>query len=433
MRSGSFVRGFVLLALAAGCGGRSDLAPNLLLAVDSGLDAHRACVATCDGRACGASDGCGGTCGAGMCPAGEACVDGACACSAASCPTGCCSADGCVPEASPVACGTGGNACVVCPPAEACRGGACGGQLAVLFGGVDGHGHPLGDTWTWDGVAWRELPASGPSPRSGASMASFQGKVVLFGGHARQELPWPTDLWSCDGRSWSQLAVHSTPALPQRFGGGMAPLGDRLVLAGGCEMIYGQGLNCLAVTWTWDGTLWTELPSYPSVVAGALNFSALAPLGGQLVMVSGLSEGTHSPYVGGWTWDGTRWAATADARQPYDRYGAVMAPLDGKLVLFGGRGDTGVDGVHNQGALAETWTFDGTSWTHLRIPGPPGRAFAVMTPVNGALVLFGGERGHGESPGGKALSDTWTWDGASWTEQHVVGPPARSGAVMATP
>ena len=36
-----------------------------------------------------------------------------------------------------------------------------------------------------------------------------------------------------------------------------------------------------------------------------------------------------------------------------------MAPLDGKLVLFGGANDTQV--------FTDTWMFDGTEWTELTV------------------------------------------------------------------
>jgi hypothetical protein len=40
-------------------------------------------------------------------------------------------------------------------------------------------------------------------------------------------------------------------------------------------------------------------------------------------------------------------------------------------------------------------------------------------------VLFGGY-------GNRAFSDTWTWDGTTWTQQHpATSPPARGQAAMA--
>jgi hypothetical protein len=95
-----------------------------------------------------------------------------------------------------------------------------------------------------------------------------------------------------------------------------------------------------------------------------------------------------------------------------------MAPLNGTLVLFGGETFGGAN-------LADTWTWDGHQWTALDVVGPPPRWQAVMAPVDGALVLFGGVMGYGP-----IFADTWTWDGVAWTLLGVTAPPGRDQAVM---
>ena len=63
------------------------------------------------------------------------------------------------------------------------------------------------------------------------------------------------------------------------------------------------------------------------------------------------------------------------------------------------------------------------------IASPPARDFASMAYDSGTgqLVLFGGE----DSSGG-FLNDTWTWNGATWTQQSpTTSPPARDAASMA--
>jgi N-acetylneuraminic acid mutarotase len=98
-----------------------------------------------------------------------------------------------------------------------------------------------------------------------------------------------------------------------------------------------------------------------------------------------------------------------------------MAPLSGKLVLYGGMGS-------NLNPIADTWTWDGSAWTQLDAIQPGGREGAMMAPVDGRLVLFGGRHGQG----GDALSDTWAFDGSAWTQLDVTGAPGRSAAAMAT-
>jgi hypothetical protein len=54
-----------------------------------------------------------------------------------------------------------------------------------------------------------------------------------------------------------------------------------------------------------------------------------------------------------------------------------------------------------------------------------------MASLNGRVVLFGG---HALDATGAnvEMSDTWEWDGNTWSQRLVAGPSARSGAGMAT-
>jgi hypothetical protein len=49
-----------------------------------------------------------------------------------------------------------------------------------------------------------------------------------------------------------------------------------------------------------------------------------------------------------------------------------------------------------------------------------------MATLRGQIVLFGG------IGAGGALDDTWTFDGAQWTQVTTPGPSAREGHAMAT-
>ena len=58
-------------------------------------------------------------------------------------------------------------------------------QEVVLFGGLDGTGFPLVDTWIWNGTNWTERhPAPSPSSRYNPAVAydGARKEVVLFGG-----------------------------------------------------------------------------------------------------------------------------------------------------------------------------------------------------------------------------------------------------------
>jgi len=111
-------------------------------------------------------------------------------------------------------------------------------------------------------------------------------------------------------------------------------------------------------------------------------------------------------------------------------------PQAAEPVLFGGLGA--------DGTLADTWTWNGTTWTAGSTPaGPPARqgASATYDQAAGGVVLFGGSSDAGTAGGGattvsgnssSVMADTWAWDATGWSEATASpGPPARSGASMA--
>ncbi len=139
---------------------------------------------------------------------------------------------------------------------------------------------------------------------------------------------------------------------------------------------------------------------------------------GKVVLVNGGPE-TGKPAdepAALWTWAGTGWQlAAADPAGPRWRNFAALAYDAGRevLVLYGGIGGDGVE-------LADTWEWNGRQWRDRTGPGPGAREAAGMTydAARGVIVLFGG------ASGGAMQADTWTWDGANWTEAGS-GPPAR--------
>ena len=95
-------------------------------------------------------------------------------------------------------------------------------------------------------------------------------------------------------------------------------------------------------------------------------------------------------------------------------------PSDRTTVLFGGRSGTQV--------LGDTWTFDGSTWTHrtpAASPPPLESASLAYDQASHQLILFGGE-----GPGGPVAA-SWAWDGVTWIPlSPAAAPPARYGAAM---
>jgi Galactose oxidase, central domain len=117
-----------------------------------------------------------------------------------------------------------------------------------------------------------------------------------------------------------------------------------------------------------------------------------------------------------------RWTQQFPATNPQFGYYSATAydTMHGQVVLFGGIDSsifTATPAYSNQ-----TWTWDGANWTQQSpANSPPARCCFGMAydAAAGKVVIFGGV-----GPGGVFLADTWVWDGANWT-QVASGPGAR--------
>lgn len=147
----------------------------------------------------------------------------------------------------------------------------------------------------------------------------------------------------------------------------------------------------------------------PMVYDSARRVSVL--FGGQQIVGSPLATDT-------WEWSGTTWVQRS-VYGPSPRTGVAMA-YDSRrqvTVLFGGN-----DGAHNGVAFADTWEWNGSTWTQSTPSGitPPARGAHAMAfdSVRGVTVMFGGAL----TGGGGNVADTWEWNGVTWT-QRAVGQP----------
>jgi hypothetical protein len=129
-----------------------------------------------------------------------------------------------------------------------------------------------------------------------------------------------------------------------------------------------------------------------------------------------------------WQWHEYGWSRTFVSLSPVSRSGQAMAydAARQRTLLFGGR-RTGTNPV----SLADTWVFDGTSWSELTVGSPAARHEHAMAydSARQRIVLFGGNSSDGSPL--PPLADTWEWDGTGWMQrQPGVSPPARHGHAM---
>ena len=181
----------------------------------------------------------------------------------------------------------------------------------------------------------------------------------------------------------------------------------------------GLGGNYLNDTWLWDGTNWSQANPTTSPSPRAALAMVYDAAHGQVVLFGGLDP-SGNRLGDTWLWDGANWTQASPASSPGARDGAYMVydSLHGQVVLFGGTNGT---------SFNDTWTWNGTNWTNVTptspAPSPSPRADMAMAfdAAHGQVVLFGGS--NGPAP---YMADTWTWDGANWTQQSPPNsPPAR--------
>ena len=181
---------------------------------------------------------------------------------------------------------------------------------------LSAQGAGLGDTWTFDGSAWQPMTAapagSGlPAPRWDASLVydTARSRLVLFGGSAGGGQPaYLGDTWTWDGLAWT-LAQQTPPLGGGPGGRALAsatfdPAVGRIVLWGGFGQAdpaaCGPGVTvyCTAYlndTWTWDGRTWSKIAGGPPAAGSSAVSCGRLPLiydaaTGQLVMYGGYRD-----------------------------------------------------------------------------------------------------------------------------------------------
>lgn len=291
-------------------------------------------------------------------------------------------------------------------------------NVLVLFGGNGGVF--LADTWERQGTTWTQrTPDVSPPARAGAAIAydSARGVTVLFGGQidgaGTGDASFLADTWEWDGVNWSQRTPAVSPGA--RYFAAVAYDATRraTVLFGGSD----RGRTAFDETWEWDGTNWTKYPPFISPSARADAPLAYDSVRGVSVLFSG-DRGSFPDDT--WERRGPDWRQSTPAASPPGRGGSSMAFDSARAVtvLFGGH-----NGPPMGPRLADTWEWDGTTWTH-RIPltSPPARLGFAMAydSARAVTVVFGGAGDAGP------LGDTWEWDGSAWTQPQAPSP-ARQG------
>ena len=156
------------------------------------------------------------------------------------------------------------------------------------------------------------------------------------------------------------------------------------------------------------------------------------PLSGRLLLMTPSAQGGFPLET--WAWDGHNWFQQHPLTNPRGVMG-VATDLQAGVALAFGFARPGAPG-----SLNAVWAWSGATWVQLAAIPPPGVTVTIESPpprgqgwlaydeADARLVLFGGV---GEP--GPPLSDTWLWDGSSWSEAHGAGGPPAGGPMAFDP
>jgi hypothetical protein len=305
------------------------------------------------------------------------------------------------------------------------------GTCAALTYLQGGRQPDLNDTWTWDGTNWVKAQ-SGPAPpwrEDAVFVYSDASKLILlFGGFGD---PVRDDTWTFDGRRWAK--EHSADEPSARFGALAAydPIGRQVIMFGGSPCF---GLQCypLADTWSWADGEWRELhpasspPSsftYDDLVFDPVK-SRLTLFGNQGVIDAG--QPIFIPET--WVWEKSTWTElqpSAPGSVPCCDSSILYADTNAGAitkVTFDLSAGTG----NRPSPVAQVW--NGSTWAQNRpVVWPPptigvGHSFF---PPKGYLLTFGGDTCHVNNRT-DSVAETWTWNGSSWRLLHPnTSPPPR--------
>lgn len=158
-------------------------------------------------------------------------------------------------------------------------------KRAVLHGGTDGT-TTFADTWVWNGASWSLLSGAGGPARAhhAAAYSPSYMLTVAFGGvDGRGNVLGET--WRFDGAIWRrhQLSVKPSP----RFDHGIVadPRRNRLVLIGGAGSVGGDSLGDV---WEWDGN-WLLRQPFGRVARQAFA-AAYDAVGGRVLLHAGFEQ-----------------------------------------------------------------------------------------------------------------------------------------------
>jgi hypothetical protein len=261
----------------------------------------------------------------------------------------------------------------------------------------------------------RKAPSLPPAGLMSAAIAYDAGNktVVVFGGYSPDTAAPKGETWTWDGIAWTGHKPVTSPS-PRDFAAMAYDETRGVTVMFGGNTVGASGPVDISDTWIWDGRTWRQL--HPAQSPPAMNGPVMAyDPALRVIVLFGNGET--------WTWDGSTWNQLHPQMSPpaaMDGYQKALAyhAATQTLLLFGNQQPLGGT------VTSETWTFDGSTWTrHAESSGtaPTGILPSMAADDATGTVVLVDEQG-----------TTWIWDGQSWSQRHPsTSPPPRQQEAMA--
>lgn len=281
-------------------------------------------------------------------------------------------------------------------------------DVLVTYGG-ELFGAGQSGTREWNGTSWNVIgTANSPSGRARPAMCfdEARGVTVLFGGGAA----FNNDTWTFDGTNWTQQTPSTSPAV--RFGAAMAYDKARQVV-----VMFGGFVPSMQDTrdiWEWDGSNWTQKPPGASAPSrrGAHRM-AYDEARGEVILVGGYNTPSQTTLADTWSWDGTTWTQYGLLATSLCDQSLVYDAARQRIVMFGGLNIQG--GVLTDLGATFEWEGAWTQRTTTSAPLPRNSSACGFDRVNNVFVVAGGRTGNIQR------IDTWGYEPTQSAEATPYG------------
>jgi hypothetical protein len=258
-----------------------------------------------------------------------------------------------------------------------------------------------------------------PEGRSCSAMSAVAEGVVLYGGstdHCGRSITPDTGLWRWNGDTWESLAAPNGPGSREDVMLSFDSASSSLLLYGGRN-----GSAVFEDLWQFRDGQWRRLSSAGG--PGRVEHAAMAfdPVRRRLVVFGGGSRNNPvRPSADTWEWDGTSWTRWTPPSAPEARVGhsMVWSPALKATVLYGG--------FNPSASFRDLWRWSGRAWTRMDSSGPTETEGPSLVATERGLILTGPR-----SIAGNTTVARWLYQNGAWTLLAEGGPPARVGHALA--